>query len=233
MSAYQRFLPRHGTRSSTRVLAEVAEVAEVQAYQRPPSAEALLKPAEVGWRDLQLQQASAGVQQPQTLEIPDLQQLQQLQQQPPPTVAEMRDRDPVSDTDSSAEDIHREELPPGAPAEWTKGIARLAVGGSPRNYPVGAWQQLIIDGERFLDDWARQAAALGWPSWELFGCHRRAPFHRMQGMGLVLLLRGRELVALTHGEAVIRTGTAAHQTYRRKLHDPLHPSERCLVRELS
>ena len=79
----------------------------------------------------------------------------------------------------------------------------------------------------------QQAAALGWPAWELFGCHRRAPWGRIQGMGLVLLLRGDELAALTATEAVIRTRTGAHQTYRRKPRDPLHPAERCLVWELS
>jgi hypothetical protein len=52
-------------------------------------------------------------------------------------------------------------------------------------------------------------------------------------MGLVLLLRGKELVALTDAEAVIRTAIGAHQTYRRKLRDPLHPGERCVNWELS
>ena len=74
-----------------------------------------------------------------------------------------------------------------------------------------------------------QAAALGWPGWELFGCHRRAPWGRIQGMGLVLLLHGDQLAALTATEAVIRTPTGAHQTRRRKPADPLHPAERCLV----
>jgi hypothetical protein len=52
-------------------------------------------------------------------------------------------------------------------------------------------------------------------------------------MGLVLLLRGDEIAALTESEAAIRTRTGAHQTYRRKPSDPLHPTERCLVWELS
>jgi hypothetical protein len=52
-------------------------------------------------------------------------------------------------------------------------------------------------------------------------------------MGLVLLLRGHEIAALTATEAVIRTRTGAHQTYRRKPADPLHPSERRLVWELT
>jgi len=102
----------------------------------------------------------------------------------------------------------------------------------PRIYPAQAWQQLIVDAGRFLDGWAAQAAAFGWPDWELFGCHRRAPWGRIQGMGLVLLLRGDEIAALTATEAAIRTRTGAHQTYRRKPCDPLHPAERCLVWEL-
>ena len=74
---------------------------------------------------------------------------------------------------------------------------------------------------------------MGWPDWELFGCYRRAPWGRIQGMGLVLLLHGDEIAALTETEAVIRTRTGARQTYRRKPHDPLHPAERCLVWELA
>ena len=123
--------------------------------------------------------------------------------------------------------------PDGVPAEWLEGIARLREAPSPRGYPPHAWQQLILDAEGFLGRWGAQAARLDWPTWELFGCHRRAPFGRIQGMGLVLLLRGRELVALTADEAVIRTATGVHQTYRRKPHDPLQPAERCLVWELS
>jgi hypothetical protein len=102
----------------------------------------------------------------------------------------------------------------------------------PCAYPEHAWRQLIIDAGRFLDSWAAQAAALGWPDWELFGCHRGSPWGRIQGMGLVLLLRSDESAALTATEAVIRTRTGAHQTYRRKPCDPLHPAERCLVWEL-
>jgi hypothetical protein len=103
----------------------------------------------------------------------------------------------------------------------------------PRAYPEQAWRQLIIDAGQFLEDWAAQAHRLGWPAWEIFGCCRHAPWGRVQGMGLVLLLHGRELAVLTATEAVIRTRTGARQTYRRKPCDPLHSAERCLVWELS
>jgi hypothetical protein len=123
-------------------------------------------------------------------------------------------------------------LPNETVAAWASGIARLPTMTPPRTYPAKAWQQLITDADRFLDDWATQAAALGWPDWELFGCHRRAPWGRIQGMGLVLLLHGDPLAALTASEAVIRRPSGAHQTWRRKQRDPLHPAERCLVWEL-
>jgi hypothetical protein len=115
---------------------------------------------------------------------------------------------------------------------WRRGVERLSSMSPPPGYPEQAWTQLLADAERFLDRWGTQAARLGWPDWELFGCHRQAPFGRIEGMGLVLLLRGKELVALTDAEAAIRTATSVHQTYRRKPHDPLHPAERCLVWEL-
>jgi hypothetical protein len=121
----------------------------------------------------------------------------------------------------------------GVPAQWISGVARLATIAPPRTYPVHAWQQLIIDAERFLDEWAPQATAFGWLGWELFGCHRRAPWGRIQGMGLVLLLHGDPLAALTASEAVIRRPSGAHQTYRRKPADPLSAAERCLVWDLA
>ena len=58
----------------------------------------------------------------------------------------------------------------------------------------------------------RRRQRFGWPDWELFGCHRRAPWGRIQGMGLVLLLHGDQLAALTASEAVIRRPSGAHQT---------------------
>jgi hypothetical protein len=127
----------------------------------------------------------------------------------------------------------RAASPVGMVAAWTAGVARLAAIAPHPNYPQHAWQQLVLDAERFLDGWAAQAAALGWQNWEILGCHRRAPFARIDGMGLILLLHGRGLAAVTAAEAVIRSGTGARQTYRRRPHDPLHPAERCLVWELS
>jgi TubC N-terminal docking domain len=123
-------------------------------------------------------------------------------------------------------------VPGEALAAWSEGVALLRGMTAPRTYPAHAWQQLISDAERFLEEWAQQAAALGWPAWELFGCHRRAPWGRIDGMGLVLLLHGDPLAALTATEAVIRRPSGAHHTWRRRQHDPLTAAERCLVWDL-
>jgi len=132
------------------------------------------------------------------------------------------------------------QRPSGSPAQtveaglgsWHRGIERLGSMPAPRGYPEHAWTELLADAESFLERWGTQAARLGWQDWELFGCHSRAPFGRIEGMGLALLLRGRQLVALTATEAVIRTPTGARQTHRRRPVDPLNPTERSLVWEL-
>jgi hypothetical protein len=143
--------------------------------------------------------------------------------------------DQVSKTGrSAASEAPRAGMPApvGVPTGWIRGVSRLPELPCPVRFPAAKWLQVITDAAVFLDRWAAHAAALGWPAWELFGCHRRAPWGRIQGMGLVLLLQGDEIAALTANEAVIRRPTGAHQTYRRKPADPLHPAERCLVWEL-
>jgi hypothetical protein len=120
-------------------------------------------------------------------------------------------------------------LPPG----WIAGVARLADMPPPLDWPPRRWPVLIEDAESFLERWATQAHRLGWQTWELWGRHQRKPWGSIQGMGLVLLLQGDEIAALTATEAVIRTPTGAHQTYGRRPVDPLHPAERCLVWEAS
>ena len=159
--------------------------------------------------------------------------LQELRTRKAEVIDHLRRPRPSEFRELAAEPLKKDAAAPvEVVAAWAEGVARLGGILPPRHYPEHAWRQLIIDAGRFLDSWAAQAAAFGWPTWELFGCHRRAPWGRITGMGLILLLRGDELAALTATEAVIRTRTDAHQTYRRKPADPLHPVERCLVWEL-
>jgi hypothetical protein len=118
------------------------------------------------------------------------------------------------------------------PRGWIDGVARLADMLTPARFPAARWTKVVADATRFLETWAANAHRLGWQDWELFRCHRQAPWHRIQGLGLVLLLQGNTIVALTATEAAVRTRSSAAQTFRRKLADPLHPAERCLIWEL-
>jgi hypothetical protein len=85
------------------------------------------------------------------------------------------------------------------------------------------WQQAIEDGRRFLARWGEQAAALGWTARDLFGLHTSpaAParsyrrLSRYDKTGLIWLLRGRPVVALTAGTAAIENYTGAITLYRR------------------
>jgi hypothetical protein len=84
------------------------------------------------------------------------------------------------------------------------------------------WLQLLDDCARFLDEgWAAKAQQLGWRSVDLFGCDCARPFARIDCAGLVWLLDGHKLVALSADAAVIEIRvTGSRQTYYRKPVEP-------------
>jgi hypothetical protein len=63
------------------------------------------------------------------------------------------------------------------------------------------------------------AAALGWGAYDLVGCDRERPFARVDHAGLLWLLNGDRLIALTTGTAVIERHTGTRQTWHRKAAD--------------
>jgi hypothetical protein len=93
--------------------------------------------------------------------------------------------------------------------------------------PRNRWQQAVQDSRRFLAQWGGQAEALGWTVRDLFGL-AQAParphpsyrrLSRYDETGLIWLLCGREVVALTEATAAIQSWTGAITIYRR-LHKP-------------
>jgi hypothetical protein len=93
----------------------------------------------------------------------------------------------------------------------------------PEFVPVDRWQLAVQDGRRFLTRWGEQANALGWTTRDLFGLdmppERPHPSYsrlsRYDEIGLIWLLRGREVIALTEATAAIQNPTGAITTYRR------------------
>jgi hypothetical protein len=103
------------------------------------------------------------------------------------------------------------------PRAWVEGRARLNPNRPPGDVPVKRWQTFIVDIGRFFDGgWGEKAAALDWGPIDSFGCDRDRPYARLDQAGLLWLLNGNRLVALSENTATIETRTGARQTYRRK-----------------
>src|SRR6266478_5111271 len=91
----------------------------------------------------------------------------------------------------------------------------------PDHVPVERWEQAVEDGRRFLATWGEQAEALGWTARDLFGLHtlpenphptyRR--LSRYDETGLIWLLEGCAILALTTTTATIRRPSGSTTTY--------------------
>jgi hypothetical protein len=97
--------------------------------------------------------------------------------------------------------------------------------------PVARWQAAVEDGRHFLARWADRAEALGWTPRDLFGLmpvpgHAKPSFSRLSRYdetGLIWLLQGRPVVALTEATAAIQSSTGAITIYRRHNKPALGP----------
>jgi hypothetical protein len=87
----------------------------------------------------------------------------------------------------------------------------------PGDVPAKRWHTFVDDVGRFLDSpFCAVVTTLGWGPHDLFGCDRDRPFARIDQAGLLWLLNGNRLRALTENTATIKTRTGSRQTYRRK-----------------
>lgn len=97
--------------------------------------------------------------------------------------------------------------------------------------PHDRWQQAVHDSRRFLAQWGGQAETLGWTARDLFGLapapdephpsYRR--LSRYDATGLIWLLRGRPVLALTENTAAVESTTGAVTVYRRHNKPALGP----------
>ena len=108
----------------------------------------------------------------------------------------------------------------GVPEEWAVGFAKLCVMTKPAGYNERRWEQLVNDGGLFLDHFGGQAAALGWRAVDVFGVHPNVPATATHCMGLVPLINGGQVVAITADSARLQTPLGAIQTFQRRLAIP-------------
>src|SRR5258706_12181903 len=93
------------------------------------------------------------------------------------------------------------------------------------------WRRAVEDGQQFLATWGSQAAALGWTAEELFGLHEppsdpHPSYNRLSRYdctGLISLLSGNPVVALTTDTAAIQHGSGSVTNYRKERKPGLGP----------
>ena len=104
----------------------------------------------------------------------------------------------------------------GLPREIVDGVRAILSADGARGIPPQRWPRVQRDVVRLVEGgWLERALALGWTANDLFGCDRRAPWHRLDRVGLVLLTGGHEIVELTAHDAALRTSTGSVLRYRR------------------
>jgi hypothetical protein len=99
-------------------------------------------------------------------------------------------------------------------AGWRAGVGALDPNRPPAGFPVPWWRGLVQHAEFFLSVWGKQAADLGWTTLDLFGAHSKAPAANFSCIGLLLLISGGRVVALTAETAKIEQqscGCLGHQ----------------------
>ncbi len=105
--------------------------------------------------------------------------------------------------------------PPGAPAEWETGVARLAATPPPTGITPARWGVFQADAARLLGEHGSALADAGWDGLDVFGLHCWAPFTRYDAAGLAWLAHGRPLGAITAEAAELVAPAGHHLTCRR------------------
>ena len=83
------------------------------------------------------------------------------------------------------------------------------------SFGAEAWHQLLLDAETFFQRWSAPAKLLGWSDEDLFGVHPHAPAVRFDAMGLLLLIRGGEVIELQDQCVRIRSQGGSLLVYRK------------------
>ena len=105
----------------------------------------------------------------------------------------------------------------GLPREISEGVHAILSAERAQGIPPQRWPRVQGDAARLVEGgWLERALALGWTAADLFGCDRRAPWHRLDRAGLVLLTGGHEIVELTEEVAVLRTPTGSVLRFRHR-----------------
>lgn len=110
----------------------------------------------------------------------------------------------------------KEALQDALVAQWQGEVMAMTIPDSPSNF----WRQALTSARQaFLQGWVKQAAALGWTEIDLFGVHPKAAEARIDCKGLIPILAGRPILAITRDECVIDVGDGRRLTFYRANHN--------------
>jgi hypothetical protein len=132
-----------------------------------------------------------------------------------PAEVDLKASSPDSDFQSCEERAAIIEEGAGVPREWAEGRAILATMPPPPDWSAPRWARLQDDADTFVDAWAARAAELGWGVHDAFGVDPVRSVARLDVSGLVPLLNGSGLVAITAEAAEIRTAGGEILRYRK------------------
>ena len=108
------------------------------------------------------------------------------------------------------------EYEANAPRDWAEALAQLDRTKPPAEITHDRWLLFLDDCGRFLDgNWANCASALGWGPLDLFGCDRRHPLRQLSRAGLLWLVDGGKLIAMSAELAVVERDGRERRKYAR------------------
>jgi hypothetical protein len=116
---------------------------------------------------------------------------------------------------NDSEQGRRPTLPGDCPAQWYAILLDLKSYDPVYYFPVWWASTVSSDADNFLSRWGNAAHQLGWTALDLFGVHPAVPGSRFDLMGLIPLLQGGDVIALTAEAATIRRPSRAILSYRR------------------
>ena len=106
---------------------------------------------------------------------------------------------------------------PSIPQEWLDGVSKLLGTPHPEGMAPESWMLFLASCDAFMaGTWPGKAASMGWDAHHLFGCDGLRPGARVDRMGLLWLLRGGRIAALTSESAAIEMPSGSRLTYRTK-----------------
>jgi hypothetical protein len=133
--------------------------------------------------------------------------------QTPQTPDSHDDRSLARDLDERAAII---EFDARVPREWAEGYARLCAMTDPAGVAERDWLALQGAAGRLLDRWGPQLAEFGWTVGELSGAHRRAPWARLDRVGLVRFAMRFDILDVAADAVTFGNAKGARSVIRRR-----------------